>query len=54
MSPKHASSDPDLKAVTRDQEWYSETVFQLEELNERLERVLGFLDRLDVPTKAKE
>jgi hypothetical protein len=53
MSPRHESSDKQLRAVTRDQEFYDELIFQAEEVNAKLDRVLGFLDRLDVPTKAK-
>ena len=52
--PRHESSDRTLLAVTRDQEFYDELIFQLEEVNERLMQVLAFLARLDVPMRTKE
>jgi len=51
--PRHESSDRKLLAVTRDQEFYDELIFQAEETNERLTQVLAFLARLDVPLRAK-
>ena len=51
--PRHESSDRKLLAVTRDQEFYDELIFQAEETNERLTQVLAFLARLDVPLRTK-
>ena len=52
--PRHESSDKKLLAVTRDQEFYDELIFQSEEVNEKLTQVLTFLGRLDVPMRPKE